>query len=150
MKKSNLTAAQRRILIHARAKGQVFPYPSSNAGGAVRRCAKELAARGLLEKDAPYAITKDGRAAIENYDNAGRKMSRFYLVPYDEEIAARRESVLAGIEMKAFLKTGGDTVGMVIFRTSTLELWRGGRLVEGGLCAIGDVYRVAEKRGRNW
>lgn len=145
-----LTKPAISLLLHARINGAVFPFPGSNAGGATRRLAERLAKDKLLDGSPPYAISKDGLKAIETIDNRGRKMSRFYIVPYDAPIIERLTDALNGIELKAFLKTSGDTVGMLAFQVDgSIDIWRNNKIV-GVERSIAAVYKFAETRGRNW
>jgi hypothetical protein len=148
--KKRLTKPAIELLLRARINGAVFPIGGKD-GGSRRRLAFRLAKDGLLEKDAPFPITKAGLTAIEMIDNLGRKMSRFYVEPYEAPIEERRRDALNGIEMKAFLKTGGDTVALLAFDVrGPIEMWRNNKLVDASARSLADVYAIAEKRGRNW
>lgn len=148
--KTKLTKPAIDLLLRARIKGSVFPIGGKD-GGSRRRLALRLAKEGLLEKGAPFPITKAGLTAIEMIDNFGRKMSRFYVEAYDAPIAERRTDALNGIEMKALLKTSGDTVALLAFNVGgSIDIWRNNKIVDGLARSLTDVYAIAEKRGRNW
>lgn len=149
--KNKLTKTAIGLLIHARKTGAAAPFPGANAGGAIRRLAVRLAREGLLEKVGPFEITKAGEAAIENYDNYGRKMSRFYLSAYEAPIAEKRMAVLNGVELQALVRTSGDTVGVAAFKMDgSIELWRKNKLIDASARSIADLYRIVERLGRNW
>ncbi len=70
-----LSARQVEALEAAVAKGGAIYVPGSRAGGSISRMCNGLAARGLVEKHGPHAITAEGRAVLAALaaKKAGRK-----------------------------------------------------------------------------
>ncbi len=149
--KPKLTRPMIEVLLHARRQGAVFPFPRADGGGARHKMCIRMARVGLLTgKTGPFPITDAGLKAIENLTHTGEKMSRFYLVAFDPDAVSRREAVLSGTEMQAFLRTCGDTAAVLAFKANgAIEVWRNQKHVT--TCrSIGEVFAYAEKHGKGW